>query len=151
MKSRSPDSVSESAAAVPVREVEELTAAEALELLGSVGLGHIVFTQHALPAVRPVNHLVEGGDIIVRPHEGATLAALMGAEEGTGVVVAYEAGTIDPETHLGWSVVATRYVTAVTDPRELERYAHLLQQWVGGTFPGAVRIMPALVTGFRLR
>lgn len=48
------------------RRMRELDRAEALRLVATVSLGRIVFTQHALPAVRPVNHLVEGEDIIVR-------------------------------------------------------------------------------------
>ena len=35
----------------PAREAEALGRDEALELLGSVGLGRIVFTRQALPAV----------------------------------------------------------------------------------------------------
>ncbi|WP_256986809.1 pyridoxamine 5'-phosphate oxidase family protein [Streptomyces sp. BR123] len=141
---------SRSSAEAPGRRVEELAAEEALELLGSVGLGRVVFTRHALPAVRPVNHVLDAGDIIIRPHDGSTLAALMEAQEGTGVVVAYEADTIDPEARVGWGVVATGYATAVTDPIELERYAHLLLPWVEGAFSGPIRITPGLVTGFRL-
>ncbi|MCB5163844.1 pyridoxamine 5'-phosphate oxidase family protein [Streptomyces bambusae] len=134
----------------PGRTVEELTSGEALALLGSVGLGRVVFTRHALPAVRPVNHLLDAGDIIIRPHDGSTLTALLESPEGAGVVVAYEADTIDPATRLGWSVVVTGYATSVTDPAELERFTRLLRPWVDGTFTGAIRITPALVTGFRL-
>ncbi|UQW99820.1 pyridoxamine 5'-phosphate oxidase family protein [Streptomyces sp. RerS4] len=135
----------------PERQTEELAAAEALELLGTVELGRIVFTRHALPVVRPVHHLLDAGDIIIRVHDGSTLTALLAAQEGPGVVVAYEADDIDPDEHLGWSVVATGYATAVTDQDEIERYAHLLRPWVEGTASGAVRIRPDVVTGFRLR
>ncbi|MFB7262796.1 pyridoxamine 5'-phosphate oxidase family protein, partial [Streptomyces nojiriensis] len=130
------------AVTVPGRRMEELGADEALRLLGTVELGRIVFTRHALPAVRPVNHLLEDGDIIIRVQDGSTLAALLAARPGTGVVVAYEADAIDQGAHLGWSVVATGYATAVTAPGEVERYAHLLQPWVEGTTSGAVRIRP---------
>ncbi len=44
-----------------------------------------------------------------------------------GVVVAYEADVIDPETHLAWSVVVTGYARPVTDPEELSRYRALLR------------------------
>ncbi|MFG2295860.1 pyridoxamine 5'-phosphate oxidase family protein [Streptomyces sp. NPDC048603] len=139
------------AAGRPGRRLEELTADEALGLLGTVELGRIVFTRQALPAVRPVNHLLDAGDIIVRVQDGSTLAALLATCEGAGVVVAYEADAIDPGDRLGWSVVATGYATAVTDPDEIERYAHHLRPWAEGTASGAVRIRPDLVTGFRLR
>jgi len=54
------------------------------------GLSRIVFTQHALPAIRPVNHIVRDGDIIVRTHHGAALAAHVQDSQTPGSVVAYE-------------------------------------------------------------
>ncbi|KOU88580.1 pyridoxamine 5'-phosphate oxidase [Streptomyces sp. XY58] len=135
----------------PGRQMEELSADEALHLLGTAELGRIVFTRHALPAVRPVNHVLDAGDIIVRVQDGSTLAALLATQQGAGVVVAYEADDIDPVEHLGWSVVATGYATAVTDPEEIERYVRLLEPWAAGSASGAIRIRPDLVTGFRLR
>ncbi|MFD9366577.1 pyridoxamine 5'-phosphate oxidase family protein [Streptomyces sp. NPDC060020] len=136
---------------VPGRQMEELGADEALQLLGTAELGRIVFTRHALPAVRPVNHVLDAGDIIVRVQDGSTLAALLATRQEAGVVVAYEADDIDPGEHLGWSVVATGYATAVTDPDEIERYVRLLEPWAPGSASGAIRIRPDLVTGFRLR
>ncbi|MER5928740.1 pyridoxamine 5'-phosphate oxidase family protein [Streptomyces sp. NPDC002054] len=136
---------------VPGRQMEELSADEALHLLATAELGRIVFTHHALPAVRPVNHVLDRGDIIVRVQDGSTLTALLAPQQGSGVVVAYEADDIDPGEHLGWSVVATGYATAVTDPDEIERYVRLLQPWAAGSASGAIRIRPDLVTGFRLR
>ncbi|PWK65214.1 pyridoxamine 5'-phosphate oxidase-like protein [Streptomyces sp. CG 926] len=132
------------------RHMRELDRAEALGLLASVSLGRIVFTQHALPAVRPVNHLVDGEDIVIRIHEGGALAALTAPGDGPGVVVAYEADAIDPVTHLGWSVVVTGYARPVAEAEEAARYAALLHPWVRQPMTCAVRIRPDLVTGFRL-
>lgn len=101
--------------AVAPRRMGQVGRAEALRLLGSVSLGRIVFTHQALPAVRPVNHLMDGEDIIVQLHDGATLASIVAPTQATGVVVAYEADVIDPETHIGWSVVVTGYAHRVTD------------------------------------
>ncbi|MFI1067459.1 pyridoxamine 5'-phosphate oxidase family protein, partial [Streptomyces spororaveus] len=89
------------------RHMRDLDRAEALRLLSTVSLGRIVFTQHALPAVRPVNHFVSGGDIVIRIHEDGALGALVAPADAPGVVVAYEADVIDSVTHLGWSVVVT--------------------------------------------
>ncbi|MFD6230295.1 pyridoxamine 5'-phosphate oxidase family protein [Streptomyces sp. NPDC060232] len=130
--------------------MRELDRAEALRLVATVSLGRIVFTQHALPAVRPVNHLVEGGDIIVRIHDGGALASLVAPADVPGVVVAYEADAIDPVTHLGWSVVVTGYASLVADAGEVDRYAELLCSWVAQPMIGALRISPDLVTGFKL-
>ncbi|MEV0412796.1 pyridoxamine 5'-phosphate oxidase family protein [Streptomyces sp. NPDC050448] len=132
------------------RRMEPLDRDEALRLLSTVSLGRIVFTQHALPAVRPVNHLVEGENIVVRVHDGSALASLLAPSGIPGVVVAYEADAIDPETHLGWSVVVTGYATPVADPEEAQGYARRLRPWVAQTMSRALRITPDLVTGFRL-
>ncbi|WP_371667258.1 pyridoxamine 5'-phosphate oxidase family protein [Streptomyces sp. NBC_00289] len=128
----------------------ELDGVEALRLLGSVSLGRIVFTRHALPTVRPVNHVLVDGDIVIRTHGDAALTRYTRQTGGEGAVVAYEADDIDPDTHLGWSVVVTGYARLVTDPDELARYRALLRPWVSERMDQAVRISPDLITGVRL-
>ncbi|WP_225823952.1 pyridoxamine 5'-phosphate oxidase family protein [Streptomyces naphthomycinicus] len=135
----------------PASQRVDLGPAEALRLLGSVSLGRIVFTRQALPTVRPVDHVLDHGDILIRTHEGAALTSHGEDADGTGVVVAYEADAIDPDTHLGWSVFVTGYAHLVTDPVELARIRQLLQPWapVEG-IDQAVRIHPEMVAGVRL-
>ncbi|MGW2338542.1 pyridoxamine 5'-phosphate oxidase family protein [Streptomyces sp. NPDC001685] len=133
----------------PRRRIE-LDGAEALRLLGSVSLGRIVFTRHALPTVRPVNHVLDGGDVVIRTHEGAALTSRTERAGDPGVVVAYEADAIDPRTHLGWSVVVTGYARLVTDPEDLARCLALVRPWVDQAMDQAVRIRPDLVTGILL-
>ncbi|TDU05835.1 pyridoxamine 5'-phosphate oxidase-like protein [Streptomyces sp. 846.5] len=132
------------------RRVLEVDAAEALRLLASTSLGRIVFTENALPAIRPVNHIVLGGDIIVRTHLGAALAAHVQGTATPGTVVAYEADDIDPSTHLGWSVVVTGFGRLVTDSTELETYRSHLMPWVDRVMDCAVHIHPEIITGVRL-
>ncbi|MFJ2785751.1 MULTISPECIES: pyridoxamine 5'-phosphate oxidase family protein [unclassified Streptomyces] len=145
-----PDDRTTEASAVGPRRTVELAADEALRLLGSVPLGRIVFTRQALPAIRPVNHVLEGGDIVIRTHEGSALT--LGAREAgaPGVVVAYEADHIDPATRLGWSTVVTGYCHLVTDPTEAARYRSLLEPWSDQHMDQVVRVHPDLVTGIRL-
>ncbi|MFK0110026.1 pyridoxamine 5'-phosphate oxidase family protein [Streptomyces sp. NPDC091217] len=132
------------------RRSVELDSSEALRLLGSVSLGRIVFTRQALPTVRTVNHVMVDGDIVIRTHESAALTSRTRQADGAGVVVAYEADAIDPDTHLGWSVVVTGYARLVTDPRELALYESLLRPWLNRTMEHTVRIRPDLVTGIAL-
>lgn len=102
----------------------------------------------ALPAVRPVNHVVDDGGIVIRSHEGA---AIVSAASGVSdVVVAYQADTIDPADHLGWSVVVTGLARLVTDQAEIARYQASLRPWVVGQMDRVIRIHPQMVTGFRL-
>ncbi|MFD8236665.1 pyridoxamine 5'-phosphate oxidase family protein [Streptomyces sp. NPDC059696] len=133
----------------PMRSTE-LDRSEALRLLGSVALGRIVFTRHALPQVRAVPHVLDGGDIVIRTHEGAALTRYTGLPGDPGVVVAYEADAIDTGTHAGWSVVVTGYASLITDPRRLARYRAMIRPWQGRTMDDAVRIRPDLVTGVLL-
>lgn len=132
--------------ASPLNTVE-LTREQALELLGSVGFGRIVFTRDALPAIRPVNHALIDGHLVIRTHEGAALTRAAG---DAGVVVAYEAGVIDPHTHLGWSVVVTGFARLVSDPETLARCAQVLTPWVNERMEYAVTIRLDRVDGFRL-
>lgn len=132
------------------RQMIELERVEALTLLGKVSLGRIVFTQNALPTIRPVNHVLDRGQIVVRTHAGAALTLQTGRAGTGGVVVAYEADDIDPETHLGWSVIVTGYARLVRDPGDLARYQGMLEAWVDQTMDSVVRVNPSMVTGFRL-
>ncbi|WP_405682741.1 pyridoxamine 5'-phosphate oxidase family protein [Streptomyces sp. NBC_00057] len=137
-------------AAIGPRRTVELTNAQALSLLGGAPLGRIVFTQRALPAIRPVNHLLDLGQIVIRTHQESDLFAQARHHGDRGVVVAYQADDIDPLTHLGWSVVATGYCRPVTDPDALMRYQRLIRPWSDRVMDCAVRINPHLVTGIRL-
>ncbi|CCB72407.1 pyridoxamine 5'-phosphate oxidase family protein [Streptantibioticus cattleyicolor] len=119
---------------------------EALDLLASVPVGRVVFSHRALPAIRPVNHLLDGDEVIIRTHCGA---ALLGPA-GQGAVVAYEADALDPVRRTGWSVVVTGVAAPVTDPERLRRYHHTLRPWVGGAMAHAIRISTDVVTGFRI-
>src|SRR5258708_24037705 len=94
------------------RRLEQLTRTKALDLLSSVNLGRLVFTHQALPAVRPVNHLVECESIIVRATAGA---AIISAGNRHGVVVACEADSIDPDSHGRWSVIVVGTARLLTD------------------------------------
>ncbi|HLK42317.1 MAG TPA: pyridoxamine 5'-phosphate oxidase family protein [Thermoleophilia bacterium] len=132
------------------RRLLDLSRADSLALLGSVRLGRIVFTRNALPAIRPVNHILDEGQIVIRTHGDSALALQTGGSGIGGVVVAYEADQIDPDTHQGWSVVVTGYARVITDPEKLARYQALLTAWVDTVMDAAVVIRPDMVTGFRL-
>ena len=119
-----------------------------MRLLASVRLGRIVFTHRALRAIRPVNHVLHGKDIVIRTHPGAAIVAYTGP--ASGVVVAYEADAIDPGTGFGWSVIVTGIARQVTGHDDVARYKQLLQPWVAGEMDQVIRIRPEIVTGYRL-
>ncbi len=133
--------------ATPRRTVH-LTEAECLSLLGSVTVGRIVFTQNALPAIRPVNHLLDGDAIIIRSHLGAAIVSP--ADRAHGAVVAYEADNLDQQQHLGWSVIVTGVAHIIREPAAIARYQQLMRPWVDGQMDHVISIHPQDITGIRL-
>ena len=132
------------------REVVQLDPAEAMRLLASVGHGRVVFTRDALPAIRPVNHLVDDGRVIVRTRLTAKVSAAARSNADAGVVLAYEADDLDPHRRLGWSVVVTGLATTVSDPDQVARYEQLLHPWVNKVMDTVIAIEPEIVTGIRI-
>lgn len=130
------------------RHLTRLSHRDSLRLLASAPVGRVVFTQGALPAIRPVNHLVVDDDIIIRTSLGASLVAA-GARRRQ-LVVAYEADDIDPATRTGWSVVVTGMASQVDEPAEAARFEAALHPWVDQPMDVVIRIRPELVTGYRL-
>lgn len=118
-----------------------------MRLLASVDYGRVVFTLNALPAIRPVNHLVDEGQIIIRTQLASALSTDVRAAED--VVVAYEADGIDPQNRTGWSVVITGLAHTVTDPELVLRYEQLLQPWVNHA-DTVIAIAPKMISGSRI-
>ena len=131
----------------PAVGAQRLADAEALRLLASVSYGRVVFTLKSLPAIRPVNHLLDDGRIIIRTRLTSAISAAMRSSDG--VVIACEAGSIDPATRTGWSVVVTGREYAITDPDQVARYEQLLHPWVNHA-DTVVAIEPGIITGFRI-
>jgi nitroimidazol reductase NimA-like FMN-containing flavoprotein (pyridoxamine 5'-phosphate oxidase superfamily) len=129
-----------------VTHLSTISPEQCLALLSSVPFGRVVYTHRALPAIRPVNHIVDGGRIIIRSSLGS---GITGAA-GDGIVVAFEADAIDPDTRTGWSVVVTGLARLVEDPAEVARYEQLLAPWVDGRMDCVVSIPADLVTGYQL-
>jgi len=131
------------------REVVEIVRAEAMRLLASVPYGRVVFTRDALPAIRPVNHLVDNGRVILRTRVTAAISSVLRSVPSPAVVVAYEADELDAERQSGWSVVVTGVATTLTDPEQVARYERLLHPWVN-TADTVIAIDPHIVTGIRI-
>lgn len=130
------------------RQAIELTKAECWQLLASASLGRVVFTHRAMPAIRPVNHLVDDRKIIVRSHLGAAIVSRATAADGS--VVCYEVDDLDPIRHTGWSVIVTGMARLVTDPAAVARYEERLEPWIAGQMQHVISIEPEFVSGIRL-
>ena len=131
----------------PPDNAQKLDQVEAMRLLSSVDYGRVVFSVSALPAIRPVNHLVNDGRIIIRTRLTTALsAAVRSARE---LIVAYEADSLDKASRTGWSVVVTGRVHPVTDADQISRYEEMLHPWVNQA-DNVLAIEPDFVTGFRI-
>jgi len=147
--------VIESTPAVEPRRVERVSRDEALALLASVPYGRVVFTLSALPAIRPVNHVLDEGDIVIRTRRLTGISAALtthaaALDQATDLVVAYEADLIDPVERTGWSVVVTGLARPIDDPERLARITDRLRPWVDSEMDTAIAITPELVDGIRL-
>jgi hypothetical protein len=138
------------------RHTVPLSSEEALELLAAAPFGRIVFTEHALPAIRLVNHALVNGSILIRTHKGAALTVALPTGRTPGAVVVYEADDIDVETRSGWSVSVTGYARVVPVERGGDGaggfgdWASAPDPWFDAEMTHLVVIQPELITGIRL-
>lgn len=121
----------------------ELSREECYELLASRSVGRVAFVVHDSPVVLPVNHSVDGDDIVFRTSPRTELGRRM--IDGQ---VAFEVDDFDEFNQSGWSVLVQGSVEyddpAVPLPPDEAR------PWAEGVRNLVVRIRPRLVTGRRL-
>jgi hypothetical protein len=132
---------------MPVLQLAEVTRAESLALVASVPFGRVVFTARALPAVRLVAHLVDGGQIIIRASLGLAFGSAAG---GPGVVVAYEADLIDEAGQASWTVAVVGRATRVGTGPRAARCRAALRSWLDEDADEVIAISADLVTGYRM-
>jgi nitroimidazol reductase NimA-like FMN-containing flavoprotein (pyridoxamine 5'-phosphate oxidase superfamily) len=117
-----------------------------LELLASVPVGRIGFFADGALVILPVNHLVDGQDVVFRTAAGSKLSA---AENGDLMV--FEADSYDDLDRSGWSVVVNGSAEVIDDDAETGRLSSLgLHPWITAVkHPFWIRIRPVSVSGRR--
>ncbi|MBA2889971.1 pyridoxamine 5'-phosphate oxidase family protein [Nonomuraea soli] len=126
--------------------LQVLSRQECLDLLAAAEIGRIVFTDRALPAVQPVNYVLDGENIVIRTAKGSKLAAAT-----RHAVVAFEADEFDTHERTGWSVTAVGHARAVLEPEEISRLAALpLEPWAPGGRDHYIVVAVEQVTGRRI-
>ncbi|MFI6318948.1 pyridoxamine 5'-phosphate oxidase family protein [Nonomuraea sp. NPDC050556] len=75
-----------------------LSVSECLALLTTTRIGRLVFTEQALPAVRPLTFAFDTGAVVVRRAAWSPPVSL------DGMIVAFEVDELDPQTGSGWFV-----------------------------------------------
>jgi len=126
--------------------LEHMDAYECRTLLASHSVGRVAYTEHALPAIRPVNYTLHGTHIVLRTNADGLAARL------DGQVVAFEIDEVDTENRSGWSVVVTGTARVLREPSELLRLDMTVEaSWAGPDHTTAVCITPGQMTGRRIR
>jgi nitroimidazol reductase NimA-like FMN-containing flavoprotein (pyridoxamine 5'-phosphate oxidase superfamily) len=131
----------------PKQVLDMLDRKQSLDLLRTVQVGRLVFTERALPAVQPVNFRVWRGDVVIRVAGGWKVAVA-----ARNIVVAFEADELDVELRTGWSVTVVGHAQLITEVDDLVEVSGIfLEPWVDGRRDYFVRIKTEKVTGRRLR
>lgn len=126
--------------------LEVLGHTECLALMRTVPLGRVVFTDQALPAIQPVNFVLDGSDVVIRTSPGSKLALAT-----RGAIVAFEADEFDSFGGTGWSVTMVGQARPVRDTTEVERLSKLpLDPWAPGPLSSFVRIRCQQISGRRI-
>jgi nitroimidazol reductase NimA-like FMN-containing flavoprotein (pyridoxamine 5'-phosphate oxidase superfamily) len=119
---------------------------ECLALLASMPIGRVVYTDQALPAVRPVTFILDGDEVTVHTGSDAALAAAL-----HDAVVAFQVDDFDPVTMTGWSVTVTGQARLSDTPEEVERVAAPAPRlWAHAPNGAYFRISARRISGIRM-
>jgi uncharacterized protein len=117
---------------------------ECLERLRTAPVGRLAFVDSGEPVLFPVNHAMDGVDVVFRTAWGSKLQVA----EKSGVV-AYEVDGYDSLRESGWSVVVKGTAQLVYESVDTDRFDQLsLRSWADLKGLGFwVRIRPVEITG----
>jgi len=128
------------------RKLVALDRTECLQLLATVPVGRLIFTEGALPTVKIMNFMLAGDLIVLRTAPGTAAA-----RKAAGSVVAFEADALEAATSSGWSVTVTGWAELVTDENASATYGELaLAPWAPGDRPQFITIRTDVVRGQRI-
>jgi uncharacterized protein len=115
-----------------------------LQLLASVPVGRVGFFADGEIVILPVNHVVDGQDLVFRTARGSKLSAAEGNN-----LVAFEADEYDEQTKSGWSVLVVGRAEVVYEEAEVQHLSRRgLHPWVSAVEdPFWIRIRAASVSG----
>ena len=135
------------------RVIEVLDEAECLRLIGPGGIGRIAYSGRFGQAVLPVNYQLQDGAVVFRTAVHSALDEDL--QTGIGAAeyrVAFEIDALDLPSRQGWSVL--NQGPAHRMESESDRAAALaagVENWAPGDRELFVRIVPARITGRRIR
>jgi len=127
-------------------QAPELSVPECLALLRAVAVSRIAVCAPDGPDIFPVNHVVDGGSLVLRTAAGTKHTAAT----TPGAVVAVEADGYDETSGTAWSVVVRGTVHEIAGLHDLVDAEHLMvSPWHAGPKNRFLRIEPGSITGRR--
>lgn len=134
--------------AMTKRSVERLEEDAALQLLSAAPYGRIVFVRDGEPEIRPMSHIVDEREVIIRTRLAAAVSHTLAGD--SGLRITYEADELDTERRVGWSVIVCGTAAPVADATRRARYEQQLRTMLAGTDDTIIAIRPQTVTGIRI-
>ncbi|MDP9868297.1 MULTISPECIES: pyridoxamine 5'-phosphate oxidase family protein [Streptosporangium] len=136
----------------PHPRLERLEAEECLRLIAPGGVGRVAFNEPGGPAILPVNYVLRNNSVIVRTAVGGPLDDnLRTGVQGTEFKIAFEVDRIDDAAREGWSVLIRGGAHHVSADEQAAAAASGVQPWAGGERELYLSIVPAEITGRRIR
>jgi transcriptional regulator with XRE-family HTH domain len=128
--------------------LENLTPQECRAYIAPGGLGRFLFDDQVRgPIAIVVNYKMDADSVVFRTNSKEVLAE--GAQHQR---VSFDVDHLDEALAEGWSVLLSGTASVITDPGELERANALgIQPWAGADLEDYVRLVPAQITGRRIR
>lgn len=137
---------------MPERVIEEIATEECLRLISPGGIGRIAYAGRGGPAIRPVNYRLIDGAVVFRTAENGELDQdLRTGIDGAEYRVAFEIDALDTERQQGWSVLLRGPAHHLTEDERDQFIRDAVESWAGGRRDLFMRIVPASVTGRRVR
>jgi nitroimidazol reductase NimA-like FMN-containing flavoprotein (pyridoxamine 5'-phosphate oxidase superfamily) len=138
---------------VPDVVFETLDEAECLALIAPGGIGRLVYAGRFDLTVLPVNYKLFNGAVLFRTaQDGATEEDLRTGISHAEYRVAFEVDEFDTEAREGWSVLLQGPAHHLDSESErAEAQAAGVEPWPGGQREHFIKIIPARITGRRIR
>ncbi|MBN6033765.1 pyridoxamine 5'-phosphate oxidase family protein [Amycolatopsis sp. 195334CR] len=125
---------------------ESLSHGECLRLLERAGVGRVVYTKHAMPAIDLVAYTMREGAVIIRSPEHSELPAAL-----RNAVVAFQADRLSDDLTAGWTVSVVGHATEISDDAEVARLSAAARTpWPTSAADRFLKITVKLASGTRI-
>ncbi|UJW35677.1 pyridoxamine 5'-phosphate oxidase family protein [Saccharothrix sp. AJ9571] len=125
---------------------EALSHGECLDLLERAGVGRVVYTKHAMPAIDLVGYTMRDGAVIIRSSGDSELPGAL-----RNAVVAFQADRLSSDLTAGWTVSVVGHATEISDRAELARLSGAaVTPWATSPADRFLKITVKLASGTRI-